>query len=91
MNVDTSRNSPAAASGRGVGPLIEHQGAYVLEPRAGAVLVAGGVRSGGCNPSIDHCAGSMGGDDPSAAYAAAMLWYQGYPDAAEPPAEDART
>jgi hypothetical protein len=42
----------------------------------------GGARTatGGCNPSIDACAEAMGGEDPDTAYAAAMLWYQGYPD-----------
>jgi hypothetical protein len=30
--------------------------------------------------SIDACARAMGGDDPAVAYAAAMVWYQGYPD-----------
>jgi len=28
----------------------------------------------------DECAATFGGGDPSTAYAAAMLWYQGYPD-----------
>jgi nucleoside-diphosphate-sugar epimerase len=38
--------------------------------------------TGGSDLSIDYCAGTMGGDDPSTAYAAAMLWYQGYPSPA---------
>jgi hypothetical protein len=41
-------------------------------------------RTGGCNPSIEACAEAMGGKDPDAAYAAAMLWYQGYPDPPHP-------
>jgi isoamylase len=90
LAIDTYRNLAAVTPGRGMGPLVEHQKDFVLEPRTSAVLVAGGVTTGGCNPSIDHCAGAIGGDDPSAAYAAAMLWYQGYPDAANAPAEDVR-
>ncbi len=38
----------------------------------------------GCNSSVEDCARAMGGDDPASAYAAAMLWYQGYPDAPHP-------
>jgi hypothetical protein len=38
------------------------------------------VATGGCDPLIDDCAAAIGGDDPSIAYAAAMLWYQGYPN-----------
>lgn len=46
----------------------------------------GGARAatGGCNPSIDACAEAMGGEDPDTAYAAAILWYQGYPDPPHP-------
>lgn len=46
----------------------------------------GGARTaaGGCNPSIDACAEAMGGGDPDTAYAAAVLWYQGYPDPPHP-------
>jgi hypothetical protein len=50
-----------------------------LEPRSTALLVAPSVTTGGADLAVDHCAGMMGGDDPSTAYAAAMLWYQGYP------------
>jgi hypothetical protein len=39
------------------------------------------VTSRGCNPMIENRARAMGGDDPASAYAAAMLWYQGYPEA----------
>jgi hypothetical protein len=38
------------------------------------------VRAVPCDPSIDACARAMGGNDPAVAYAAAMLWYHGYPD-----------
>ena len=38
------------------------------------------VATGGCDSLIDECAASFGGGDASTAYAAAMLWYQGYPD-----------
>jgi glycogen operon protein len=37
------------------------------------------VGCGGCDPILDACAEAMGGEDPTSAYAAAMLWYQGYP------------
>ena len=47
--------------------------------RQRAFLVAPSATTGGADPAIDCCAGKMGGDDPSAAYAAAMLWYRGYP------------
>jgi hypothetical protein len=67
---------------------------HLLEPHSSAVLVArdpvtgagdspiapAAVATGGCDSSIDECAASFGGGDPSTAYAAAMLWYQGYPD-----------
>lgn len=42
------------------------------------------VGSGGCDPLLDDCAKAMGGQDPATAYAAAMLWYQGYPDPPHP-------
>jgi hypothetical protein len=38
------------------------------------------VATGGCDSLIDECAASFGGGEPATAYAAAMLWYQGYPD-----------
>lgn len=46
----------------------------------------GGVptATGSCNPSLDACAEAMGGEDPDTAYAAAVLWYQGYPDPPHP-------
>lgn len=42
------------------------------------------VKTVGCDPAIEACAKAMGGDDPATAYAAAMLWYQGYPDPPHP-------
>jgi isoamylase len=79
LAIDTCRDLPPTQPGFMVGSLIERDCPYVLEPRSSALLVAAGVTTGGADPSIDHCAGTMGGDDPSIAYAAAMLWYQGYP------------
>jgi len=52
-----------------------------LESRSSAVLVAiPVVRMVACDPALEACAEAMGGADPGASYAAAMLWYQGYPD-----------
>ena len=67
---------------------------HLLELHSSAVLIArdsvGGagdpsiapaaVATGGCDSLIEECAASFGGGEPSTAYAAAMLWYQGYPD-----------
>jgi len=55
---------------------------HVLEPRSSAMLVS--LHRGGCDPLLDDCAARMGGDDPATAYAAAMLWYQGYPQVESP-------
>ena len=49
----------------------------VLEPRSSVVLVS--LHPGGCDPLLNDCAAMMGGDDSATAYAAALLWYQGYP------------
>jgi hypothetical protein len=50
------------------------------------VQVVSGVEplapAGSCLTMMDACARAMGGDDPGTAYAAAMLWFKGYP---EPP------
>ena len=56
------------------------------EDTGAAKASKGGVRTatGGCNPSIDACAEAMGGEDPDTAYAAAILWSQGYPDPPHP-------
>jgi isoamylase len=75
LAIDTSRDLPVP----GLGAFVEPNRPYVLESRSSVLLIAVGVTTGGADPSIDHCAGTMGGDDPSTAYAAAMLWYQGYP------------
>ena len=75
LAIDTSQDLPVT----GLGPFVERDRPYVLESRSSALLIAAGVTTGGADPSIDHCAETMGGDDPSTAYAAAILWYQGYP------------
>ena len=75
LAIDTSQDLPDP----GLGAFVERDRPYVLEPRSSALLIAAGVTTGGADPSIDHCAGTMGGDDPPTAYAAAMLWYQGFP------------
>jgi hypothetical protein len=67
---------------------------HLLEPHSSAVpiardsvtgagdspIAAAAVAIGSCDSLIDECAASFGGGDPSTAYAAALLWYQGYPD-----------
>lgn len=85
LAVDTSTDLPVSANG----PLVHGVHPYQLAPRSSAVLVAAAsdpaansVPSSserGCDPMIETCAAAMGGADPEAAYAAAMLWYQGYP------------
>jgi isoamylase len=79
LAIDTSRDLPPALPACGGGPFVERDRPYVLEPRSSVLLVAPGITTGGSDPSIDYCAGAMGGNDTSTAYAAAMLWYQGYP------------
>jgi isoamylase len=79
LAIDTSRDLPPVLPVCGGGPFVERDRPYVLEPRSSVLLVAPGITTGGSDPSIDYCAGAMGGNDTSTAYAAAMLWYQGYP------------
>ena len=73
---------------------VDRTRSFLLEPHSSAVLIArdsvtgagdspiapAAVAIGGCDSLIDECAATFGGGDPSTAYAAAMLWYQGYPD-----------
>jgi hypothetical protein len=75
-------------------PYVDRTRPHLFEPHSSAVRIArdsvtgagdspiapAAVATGGCESLIDECAGSFGGGDPSTAYAAAMLWYQGYPD-----------
>jgi hypothetical protein len=75
LAIDTSQGSPVP----GQRAFVERNRPHVLVSRSSALLVAASVTTGGADPSIDYCAGTMGGDDPSTAYADAMLWYQGYP------------
>jgi glycogen operon protein len=91
LAVDTATDLPVC----GAGPLVQSAKPRTLESRSSAVLVAVPsetadakpltdptvVEAGGCNPLTDVCAAAIGGDDPASAYAAAILWYQGYPDA----------
>ena len=67
-------------------PIPSAPAAATPEDTGAAKAPKGGARTvtGGCNPSIEACAEAMGGVDPDAAYAAAMLWYQGYPDPPHP-------
>jgi glycogen operon protein len=87
LAIDTSTDLPASAAERPV------QGgeALTLAARSSVLLVstplAGEhpkecVARADCDPLLDVCAEAMGGEDPAAAYAAAMLWYQGYPEQA---------
>jgi len=55
-----------------------------VEPIAKPLVDPTVVTNRGCNPMIEDCARAMGGDDPASAYAAAILWYQGYPEAPHP-------
>jgi glycogen operon protein len=75
LAIDTSQDLPVP----GLRAFVGRDRPYTLESRSSALLVAASVTTGGADSSIDYCAGTMGGDDPSTAYAAAMLWYQGYP------------
>ncbi len=73
-------------------PCVYRTRPQLLEPHSSAALIARDSVTGAgdspiapavvatCDSSIDECAASFGGGDPSTAYAAAMLWYQGYPD-----------
>jgi isoamylase len=72
----------------GAGPVVPGDSVLKLAPRSAAVLVAGhGTKAAPaevvkrCNPALEHCAKGMGGDDPDVAYAAALLWSHGYPEA----------
>lgn len=90
LEIDTSMDLPVS----GAGSILPGGTTHTLAPHSSAILTAtrtassgeqtskgsAGLRPGGCNPSIQDCAQAMGGDDPDLAYAAAMLWYQGYPD-----------
>jgi glycogen operon protein len=90
LEIDTATDLPVS----GAGPIVPGGSTHTLAPRSSAILTAThhpsagaqiparreGFRPGGCDPSIEDCAQAMGGDDPDVAYAAAMLWYQGYPD-----------
>jgi len=92
LAIDTATDLPVS----GAGPLAA--GPHTPPSRSSAVPSAtpedtgaakaskGGARTAtcGCNPSIDACAEAMGGEDPDTAYAAAMLWYLGYPDPPHP-------
>ncbi|MDB6014981.1 MAG: glycogen debranching enzyme [Gammaproteobacteria bacterium] len=92
LAIDTSQELPTMSDSIS-GSCVDRTRPYVLEPHSSAVLIACGsvagagdspiapaaVATGGCDSLIDHCATSIGGEDPSTAYAAAMLWYQGYP------------
>ena len=91
--IDTAADLPAP----GAGPVLAGGTRHTLAPRSSAILTTTrdetaaahapassvGFTACGCNHSIEDCARAMGGDDPDLAYAAAMLWYQGYPDVPE--------
>jgi isoamylase len=93
LAIDTSQELPTMSDSASRS-YVDRTRPYLLEPRSSAVLIAcdsvagagdrssapAAVATGGCDPLIDDCAASIGGEDPSTAYAAAMLWYQGYPD-----------
>jgi isoamylase len=93
LAIDTSQELPTMSDSASR-LCVDRTRPYVLEPHSSAVLIAcdpgagagdpssapAAVATGGCDPLIDDCAASIGGEDPSTAYAAAMLWYQGYPD-----------
>ncbi len=81
LALDTATDLPAS----GAEPWVPAGSSRTLESRSSVVLVSipsepCTVKTVGCDPAIETCAEAMGGDDPAAAYAAAMLWYQGYPD-----------
>jgi isoamylase len=92
--VDTASDMPVS----GAESRIPTVGSRTLESHSSVVLVAVpsdsragkpvsqpcAVKAGGCDPAMDACAKEIGGDDPATAYAAAMLWYQGYPDPPHP-------
>ena len=62
---------------------VPESGSSMSVATPGASFPAGSppvVRAVPCDPAIDACARTMGGDNPAVAYAAAMLWYRGYPD-----------
>ena len=94
LAVDTAAVLPLS----GAEPIVAAGTSRTLESRSSVVLVASpstpavaksladptGATHRGCNPMIEDRARAMGGDDPATAYAAAMLWYQGYPEAPHP-------
>jgi glycogen operon protein len=106
LAVDTSTDLPVSGSGPlvqgGRSYKLAPRSSVVLVAAPAAVAAAAcdsadpavktvqHVAGRGCDPMVDSCAGAMGGDDAEAAYAAAVLWYQGYPElAGEPPRPDA--
>jgi glycogen operon protein len=85
LAIDTATDWPVSAE-----QLLPGGCSRTLEARSSVLLTTApesetaqsppeSVATGGCDPLVDACAGAMGGDDPTSAYAAAMLWYQGYP------------
>lgn len=90
LAVDTATDLPVS----GAGPLVQGCAKYTVEPRSSVVLETTpeelgtaesqkgvSVSAGGTSLFFDACAQGMRGGDPNVAYAAAMLWYQGYPEA----------
>ena len=91
LGVDTAADLPPS----GAEPIVAAGSSRTLESRSSVVLVASPSTPAvakpladptvetnrGCNPLIEDCARAMGGNDPASTYAAAMLWYQGYPEA----------
>ena len=94
LAVDTATDLPVS----GAEPLVAAGSPRTLESRSTVVLVAASpgpgaakplvdptvTRGACCDPSMEACAKAMGGNDPATAYAAAMLWSQGYPDPPHP-------
>ncbi|HVW69397.1 MAG TPA: glycogen debranching protein GlgX [Steroidobacteraceae bacterium] len=72
--------------------IIEAGSTCTLAARSSALLITSAVtaantgdqkpifRTVPCDPAVEACAKAMGGTDPDSAYAAAMLWSQGYPE-----------
>jgi isoamylase len=71
LALSTTSDEPTGV--RGVGA------AHDLEPCSAAILTTAPLAGGACNVPLEACAKAMGGEDADVAYAAAMLWYQGYP------------